>query len=65
MSFPRYVPIDDSFLFITKPRDLFFMSLSNERFIVVSNGRGGTRDIICVERSHNKYNYFTKYNPHP
>ncbi len=49
VSFERLVPIDDSFLLASETLDFLFVSVPDQRFVVVANGWLGPRDIVCIE----------------
>ena len=52
MSRKRLVPVNNSFTFIGEACNLFFMSIPNEGFVIVADGRFGTGYIVSVEWTH-------------
>ena len=48
------VPIDDSLALVSESFNFFLVSVSNEFFAVVSDGRVGSWNVVGVEGTHNK-----------
>mgnify|MGYP006897108427 CR=1 FL=1 len=46
------IPVKNPFVFVTKPVNFLNMSLPNQRFVIVSDCRFGSRDIVRVKSSH-------------